>query len=71
MTNNSGDMTEGEWISKSKKGELCGVLGCMHPPTSECPKCWNHYCSGHLDLHVHKVTNEDEDNEIARDEHLR
>ena len=67
MTNNSssgssgggtGEITENEWISKSRNGDLCGVLGCMHPPTSQCPKCMNHYCSGHLDLHVHKVSDE-------------
>jgi hypothetical protein len=71
MNSNRGDITEGEWISKSQKGELCGVLGCMHPPTSQCPKCKNYYCYGHLDLHMHKVTNEDEPNEVASDEHLR
>jgi hypothetical protein len=56
MTSNRGDdITEDKWVNKSQKGEVCGVLGCMHPPTGECPKCRNHYCSGHLDLHAHKV----------------
>jgi hypothetical protein len=73
MTSGSGrgEITADEWISKSEKGELCGVLGCMHPPTTQCPKCRNHYCSGHLDLHVHKVADKDEANEIKNDEPLK
>lgn len=69
MTSSSrGDeVTADEWISKSQKGEFCGVLGCMHPPTTQCPKCGNHYCSGHLDLHVHKVTDDEAADEVRRD----
>ena len=67
-----GDITEDEWIIKSQKGELCGVIGCMHPPTSQCPKCRNHYCYGHLDLHVHRVTEDvEEADEVRRDKDLR
>jgi hypothetical protein len=67
----SGDITGDEWISKSQKGELCGILGCMHPPTSQCPKCKNHYCYGHLDLHMHKVTDEEEADQNKRTEKLK
>jgi hypothetical protein len=69
--NGAGDITEGEWINRSQKGEVCGVMGCLHLPTSQCPKCKNHYCSGHLDLHVHKVANQDEANEKTMDERPR
>ena len=35
MTSDKDDITEDEWISKSQKGEVRGVLGCMHPLTSQ------------------------------------
>jgi hypothetical protein len=65
MKSSSGSegITEDKWIRKSQKGELCGILGCPHPPTNQCLKCKNYYCYGHLDLHVHSiVTNEKEAN---------
>jgi hypothetical protein len=66
-SSDKGEIIGTEWIKRSQKGELCGVLGCMHPPTSQCSKCMNHYCSGHLDLHVHKVTDDEAADEVRSD----
>jgi hypothetical protein len=71
-SDNRSEITEEEWINKSQRGELCGVLGCTHPPTDQCSICVSYYCSGHLDLHVHKVAdNKEEANEVKNDEPSR
>jgi len=35
------------WRSKSKAGELCGILGCFNEPKVGCSHCGNHYCDEH------------------------
>jgi len=41
----------------SESGEVCGMFGCQVKPTSQCPKCSNHYCYKHIKMHIH-VTDE-------------
>lgn len=48
-----------EWVGKSKKGEVCGVVGCDQKPTNKCTKCSNHYCYGHVKTHFHIETTKD------------
>jgi hypothetical protein len=46
-----------EWKEMSERGEVCGMFGCQVKPTSQCPKCSNHYCYEHIKMHIH-VTDE-------------
>jgi hypothetical protein len=64
-------ITGEEWIRKSQRGEVCGIVACKNKPTSQCPKCGNHYCYEHLDLHLHKVSDEEQAAEDRRDQSLR
>ncbi len=45
-----------EWSDKSKKGELCGVLGCGEKPTTMCAICFRHYCYQDLITCTSKLT---------------
>jgi len=42
-----GMITLDEWAEKSRKGEVCGILGCQNKPVKKCPHCRNHYCQEH------------------------
>lgn len=64
-------ITGDQWVEKSQRGELWGVIGCMNPPTTQCPKCKNHYCNDHLGTHMHVVTDEETSDQNRRDESLR
>lgn len=49
-----------EWREKSKRGEVCGILGCPDPPEERCPHCGCHYCRDHkfvihTPAHGHKI----------------
>jgi len=33
--------------AKSRKGEVCGILGCQNKPTVKCKHCFNMYCEEH------------------------
>jgi len=36
------------WAARSRKGEVCGILGCPNKPlVKKCPHCGNHYCQEH------------------------
>ena len=35
------------WAAKSRKGEVCGILGCPGGPFIKCGHCDNHYCRDH------------------------
>ena len=37
--------------------KLSAMFGCQVKPTSQCPECSNHYCYGHIKMHIH-VTDE-------------
>jgi len=39
-----------EWRTKSRRGEVCGILGCKNQPIASCLHCGNSYCSEHLPL---------------------
>ena len=40
-------ITLDQWAEKSKRGEVCGILGCPGKPIDKCPHCGNHYCQDH------------------------
>ena len=40
-------ITVDEWAEKSRRGEVCGILGCKNKPVIKCPHCGNHYCREH------------------------
>ena len=42
-----------EWALRSRKGEVCGMAGCAARPSSQCPRCGNHYCYEHVRVHFH------------------
>ena len=59
-----------EWAARSRKGIVCGMLLCCYNnPTSQCPKCSNHYCYEHLYSHVHVVA-DDASNEEKEEEEV-
>jgi hypothetical protein len=60
-----------EWSDKSKKGEVCGVLGCRQKPTTRCAKCSRHYCYQDLQNHKHIVTDREMEEEREKTEQLR
>ncbi|MBA7546933.1 hypothetical protein ES705_39334 [subsurface metagenome] len=35
------------WAARSRKGEVCGILGCQNKPVKKCFHCGNHYCQEH------------------------
>ncbi|TET10082.1 hypothetical protein E3J84_04470 [Candidatus Aerophobetes bacterium] len=35
------------WAAKSRKGEVCGILGCQNKPVVKCKHCFNMYCEEH------------------------
>lgn len=36
-----------DWAARSRKGEVCGILGCFIKPIRKCPHCGNYYCEEH------------------------
>ena len=36
-----------EWAVMSKRGEVCGILGCQNEPIVTCLHCGNGYCGEH------------------------
>lgn len=40
-------VTLDEWAAKSRRGEVCGILGCKNKPVKRCPHCGLHYCQEH------------------------
>lgn len=36
-----------EWAERSRRKEVCGILGCIQKPTVKCNHCQNYYCEGH------------------------
>lgn len=41
------------WAAKSRRGEVCGILGCSNEVVIKCPYCENWYCKEHKDSHFH------------------
>lgn len=37
-----------EWRDRSRKGDVCGMLGCTKRPVKKCHHCGNWYCEEHL-----------------------
>jgi len=44
-----------EYIEASKKGLLCGIVGCLNKPEWQCPRCGHYYCGQHKNIHLHQV----------------
>lgn len=42
-----------EWKNNSKNGLVCGMMLCRNTPIKPCPRCLLHYCSEHMQTHVH------------------
>jgi hypothetical protein len=36
-----------QWADRSRKGEVCGILGCPGEPVVKCDHCGNNYCALH------------------------
>jgi hypothetical protein len=66
-----GSIDSYEWEERSKKGELCRVMGCSNEPTTQGPKCLKHYCYQHLHGHGHIITDQTAEENKSRDERLR
>jgi hypothetical protein len=56
--------TDKEWNDRSRRGEVCRIIGCHDAPTSQCPTCHVHSCYQHIQSHLHIIT----DVEIERRE---
>lgn len=41
------------WAARSRKGEICGILGCENKLDTQCPYCKNWYCAEHKNGHFH------------------
>ena len=55
-------ITAEQWREKSKRGEVCGILGCFAYPETKCPHCGCHYCQHHkfvIDTLAHKIKRQD------------
>jgi len=35
------------WSTRSRKGEVCGAVGCTNKPVERCPHCGEWYCEIH------------------------
>ncbi|MFY9796653.1 MAG: hypothetical protein WAJ93_13280 [Candidatus Nitrosopolaris sp.] len=60
-----------EWTERSRKGEVCGVLGCRDTPTTQCPICGNHYCLRDLGSHGHIITDAEIEEQRKTTERLK
>ena len=60
-----------EWEERSKKGQVCARFLCSNKPTTQCPKCSNHYCYEHLNSHLHIVSDEEIEEDRNKVEDLR
>jgi hypothetical protein len=49
-------LSEPEWSDKSRRGEVCGLIGCRDKPTTRCDICSRHYCYRDLRNHRHIMT---------------
>lgn len=59
-------VTAEQWREKSKRGEVCGILGCPGRPKTKCPHCGCCYCRHHkfvIDTLVHQIKKKDVGNE--------
>jgi predicted nucleic acid-binding protein len=45
-----------EWKDRSRKGEVCAVVGCQNPPKNQCTTCSLHYCYQDIKNHYHILT---------------
>ena len=43
------------WAANSRKGEVCGIIGCHNKPVTKCERCLNWYCEEHKDIHWHST----------------
>ena len=51
------------WAARSRKGEVCGILGCSNKPVAKCTHCGNYYCKEHqlvLETPGHKPGHKEE-----------
>ena len=64
-------MDSNEYAERSRIGEVYGIMNCPNNPTTQCPKCLNHYCYEHLCIHRHIVIEEGIQEERNRNEKLR
>ena len=64
-------VTAAEWDDKSKRGEVCGVLGCGEKATSRCPDCSRHYCYLHIKIHGHIMTDKEVEEQSKSAEQLK
>jgi len=46
-------MTVDQWAEASRQKQLCGILGCLNPPSVRCPHCGNWYCAEHAEMVYH------------------
>lgn len=47
-----------QWREGSRRGEVCGILGCSNWPTVRCGHCQNRYCAEHswvIETMAHKI----------------
>jgi hypothetical protein len=64
-------VTKDEWVEKSKRGEVCSVVGCDGKPTTRCATCLMYTCYQHLPTHLHITADKDIEEERKRTEKLR
>ena len=60
-----------EWSERSKRGEVCGMVGCQNTPTTQCPTCYRHYCYDDVQNHFHAISDEEAAEQITTNENLR
>jgi hypothetical protein len=62
------DMTTIEDRSeRSKRGEVCNVLGCQYTPSTQCPICSHYYCYADIQTHDHIISEEEAGTQARRD----
>lgn len=44
-----------QWGNESKKGLVCGIVGCNEPVEVRCGICKYGYCTEHKGSHFHSV----------------
>jgi hypothetical protein len=63
--------TADEWSERSKRGEVCNVLGCQDKPSTQCPTCSHYYCYDDILNHRHIISEEEAGAQTRRDENRR
>ncbi len=43
------------WEKRSIVGEICGIIACDNPPTTQCSQCKTYYCNEHKSVHKHRL----------------